>query len=47
MRRILSRNLFSVVGAIVTVVMARDISSSTVREIKAHESWQWCDPMDE
>ena len=43
MRRI----LFSVAGAIMAVVMARDISLSDVREIKAHESWQWCDPMDE
>ncbi len=28
------------VGAIVAVIVARDISLSTAREIRAYESWQ-------
>ncbi len=38
--------VLAVVGAIVAVMVARDTSLSTAREIKAYESWQG-PPVDE
>jgi hypothetical protein len=32
--------VLAVVGSVVAVMMARDISLSTAREIRAYESWQ-------
>ena len=39
--------LGSVMVALVAPRMARVISWSAAWEIRAYESWQWCDPGDE